>query len=78
MTMSVFLHQGCRQILSSLGYTEKTPEGVSFPENVEPDIPHVKAVVTELHVAQKELDAYIEHRHPQPAWIDTLLPNTIM
>lgn len=56
-----------------MGYTVKKEDGVAFPDNGEPDHAEVMNLVTDIFYGRKELEAYLEKQHPNPAAIEEFI-----
>ncbi|CAH1779905.1 unnamed protein product [Owenia fusiformis] len=56
--------KGSVEIIRTLGYTVELPDGLTYPEGIEPDHDIILRLTTELVMLQNELTAYRTGNHP--------------
>ncbi|XP_053402115.1 uncharacterized protein LOC123548578 isoform X2 [Mercenaria mercenaria] len=65
--------QGGKYIMYLMGYTENRPDGVAFPDGVEPNRDRILNLLTDLVQGRKELEIFLEGQHPKPGEIEQFL-----
>jgi len=60
-----------------MGYTETKDDGVAFPEGVEPDTGRVLNLIVDIFQTRKELELFLEMKHPYPDKIKGYLPQRV-
>lgn len=71
------MYQGGRGIMTLLGYTQVKSDGVAFPADAEPDQGRVLNIVIDIFQGRKELEAFLEDKHPYPEKIKTYFSDNL-
>ncbi|BFZ13030.1 hypothetical protein BsWGS_16069 [Bradybaena similaris] len=66
--------KGFENVLQQLGYTEKSPKGLSYPNGVEPDEVIIVNLIADMLLFRKEIKEYILGRHLYPHHLQLYIP----